>query len=296
MYAYRSVCKHYLDKKKKKILLTLFLSTSALASLSGIIALYTGFNPLKGSIACHPTRACGLFGMYMTYGYGIGFLSIMLGGVLLHWKKFSDAIAFPILLPTFLLSFAGLFLSYARGAWIGFMAALPFIFFKNLRKFLLALLAVLITTFFIFFSSNKVQNVFTNPQRLNSNQIRLSLWQTAFHSFKERPLLGLGYLNFEPQSKKIKTAHNLPHPEFAGHAHNNFIEYLASTGIFGLSAILLFHLFWFLEMFKRNDRTALLIPPLCVSLFISGQFQYTLGDGENLFFIMTVWALSQVDQ
>ena len=57
IFAFRETFKNYLDEKKIKIVIKLFLVASAVATISGIIGLYTGFNPLKFKPACHPTRA-----------------------------------------------------------------------------------------------------------------------------------------------------------------------------------------------------------------------------------------------
>src|SRR5690606_13348736 len=84
-----------------------------------------------------------------------------------------------------------------------------------------------------------------------------------------------------------------PYASFTGHAHNNYLEHLATTGILGLWCLLSFHFFWGLESYRRQDPLAKLALPLVVSLSFSGLFQYTFGDGENLFFIMACYALSQ---
>ena len=58
VFAYRATFLNYLDDKKKKCLLHLFLIVTTLATLSGVIAVYTGFNLLKWKESCHPFRAC----------------------------------------------------------------------------------------------------------------------------------------------------------------------------------------------------------------------------------------------
>lgn len=69
--AYYYTLKDFMKNKSKKVLLNTFLIATTIATISGIIGLYTGFNPLKMKAACHEIRTCGLYGMYMTYGYGI---------------------------------------------------------------------------------------------------------------------------------------------------------------------------------------------------------------------------------
>ena len=62
------------------------------------------------------------------------------------------------------------------------------------------------------------------------------------------------------------------------------MEYLASTGLLGFMVLFLFHIFWFLETFKRNDLVSNITNPFVIAFFVSGQSQYTFGDGENLIF------------
>ena len=296
VFAYQSTFLNYLDDRMKKEILRVFLLLTTLATLSGIIALYSGFNFISWKIACHPNRACGLFGMYMTYGYGIGLFMILITGILIHRKKFSHLISMPFIVLVWIINLTGLILSYSRGAWVGFIVAIPFFFLKSRKSFYTSLAVMGFIIILLFSFSIKVQKTFFDNDRQQSNLRRISLWRAGLKAFHENPLLGKGFLNFEAESKNIKERYDLSLKKFGGHAHNNFIEYLASTGILGLLMLFLFHLFWFMEVYKRKDIVSNIVLPFVVALFVSGQFQYTLGDGENLFLIMIVWTLSQINQ
>ncbi len=292
IFAFRETFANYLDQKKIKILLKLFLFASALATVSGLIGLYTGFNPIKFKDACHATRACGLFGMYMTYGYGVGFLATILTAMVVYREKFKDWISSRWLIICWIISLAGMVLSYARGAWIGFAIALPFIFLReSKKKFFLVILFGLIGAGALFGISEKVRETFTSPSRGESTIVRLSMYKAAFAAFKERPLFGYGYKNFEPNVAKIKAQHKIERPKNVGHAHNNFLEHLASTGIIGFIIVLLFHGLWTKESYFDSGLLGIVTFPLLINFFISGQAQYTFGDGENLFFILGLFSL-----
>ena len=296
VFAYRAMFKIFLNDKKKKYLLHVFLIVTTLATLSGIIAVYTGFNFLRWKEACHPTRACGLYGMYMTYGYGISLFMTLLTGMFIYRKKINHIISKNFIVVIWMINLLGLFLSYSRGAWIGFVISIPFFFLKVRRLFCACFACIGIVILLSFFFSEKVQETFLSPRRITSNLERISLWQAAVKAFQENPVLGKGHRQFEAESRRIKEQYDLPYKQFGGNAHNNFMEHLASTGLLGLIMLFLFHIFWFKEMYKRDDILASIVGPFIISFFISGQFQYTFGDGENLFLIMAVWALSQVDQ
>jgi hypothetical protein len=286
----------YLTPKRIKRLFNTFLVATTLATTSGLIALFTGFNPLKFKAACHATRACGMYGMYMTYGYGIQFVVVMLVGVWLYRKKFAAYITPTIFYVALVLNGLGLILSYARGGWIGgLFGILTIIFFKNRRYFFISCVALIIVGGGLWQFNQRVRDTFLSPNRLASNAIRISQFQAAWYAFKEKPVWGVGYRNFEPLSKKIKQRYSIGYAYFGGHAHNNFFEHLASTGAVGFLVLLIFHLAWFWEAVKRQSAVGYIVSGVVMSLFVSGMFQYTLGDGENLFLLMAIYMLFSIN-
>lgn len=295
LYAWRETFAHWMNEKRIKILLTLFIVATTAATLSGLVGLWTGFNPLRFKEACHETRACGLFGMYMTYGYGISLSALIMLGLCLYRDEAKKWVNIPLLYSCTVINIVGLYLSFARGAWIGFLVALPFFFFKSQKKAFLSVTAAgIIFSALAVVISPAVKETFFSDSRLTSNSIRVSQFEAAWMAFKESPIVGLGYREFEPNVPRLKEEHNIDHPNFAGHAHNNFIEHLASTGILGFIAVICFHLFWLWEMYRRSDLVARITFPFVISFIVSGMFQYSFGDGENLFLVMMVYALSQI--
>lgn len=282
--AYCALYREYLNEKKIKVLIYLFLIATTLASLSGIIALFSGFNPLKMKPACHAERACGVYGMYMTYGYGISLFMVLISGVAIAWKKsefYKKMFPLWLLIPAFVINGLGLYLSYTRGAWLGYLMAMPFFFFKEHKKAFLAICGVIaIIGSVSVFTIPSVKKTFFD--RENSNDQRLAFFETAYRAFGEKPVFGWGYRNFEPNVPEIKVRHNIAFPEVGGHAHNNYLEHLATTGAFGFMALLFFSLAWILESYLYWP----LMFPVAISFFVSGQVQYTFGDGENLFFLL----------
>jgi O-antigen ligase len=289
VFAYYYTFKNYLTNKHKKVLLYTFFIMTSLATISGIIGLYTGWNPLRMQEACHPTRACGLYGMYMTYGYGISmFLMIVFGLYVRRGKEFKNLnLNSTFLVIIFAINFAGLYLSYSRGAWLAFVFSIPFFFFKeNKRRFAMASFSTVLLLSSAFAFSNKVSDVFT--QRSDSNMQRLSFFEAAYYAFSERPVLGLGYRNFEARVTELKKKYKVPFPNFAGHAHNNFLEILATTGFIGAFFFALFCISWLFESYRFHSISL----PFALNFIISGTVQYTYGDGENLFLILNFWALT----
>lgn len=290
VFAYRQI---NWTKKRIKILLSTFLIATSIATICGIIGLYTGYTPLKMKAACHEERACGLYGMYMTYGYGIGLFMVLMTGALLYREKLKSYLPSWLIYSAWLINFAGLYLSYARGAWLGFLAAIPFFFFKkNKQKFAIGILVGGIILGVLVGTNQKVREMFF--ERQGSNEQRLAFFETAYFAFKERPVFGWGYKNFESNVKSLKAKYDIAFPDFQGHAHNNFLEHLASVGLFGFLTLVLFHIAWFKEALSGERLIDDIGLPFVVALTVSGMTQVTLGDGENLFLIMTLWSLGQV--
>lgn len=299
IYAYRQIVgKQLLDDSKIRLLLNIFMIAVSIATISGIIGLFTGYNPLRFRAASDEWRATGMYGMAITYGYGIQFVCILFCGLLLYRHRLQQFFNSKILVIATVIALAGLYYSYTRGAIIGFLIALPFLFYRKSKK---AFVAVMITGILII--SLAVAAIATGKagggrlfQSLtsDSNMIRISQYRAAWHGFLENPLTGLGYRNFEPHSVPLKTKYNLGFLDFSGHAHNNIMEILAGTGIFGFISVMVFILFWFIESFRRRDEVGLIMPAIVVAFFISGLLQNTMMDAENMYVLMALYALSQV--
>jgi O-antigen ligase len=293
--AFRYFFETYADNKKVKILVNTIIISTTLASLSGLIAYKFGYNPLKMKPACHPTRTCGMYGMYMTYGYGIGLFLSLLTGMLFYFKDLKNLVSKKLLIGSLLINLLSFALSFARGAYIGYFLSLPFYFYrKNKKLFISIVIAVSVSGVLAIKFIPKVNSLVFERGRIASVMIRFSQYKAAWIAGKENPLFGLGYKNFEANSDLIKKKHNVEYSHFRGHGHSNFFEHLGSTGFVGLIFLILFHLFWIKETYTRNDIIGLITFPFVIHFTFSGQFQYTFGDGENLFLIMAIYAISQL--
>ena len=284
------------DKNKIRLLINVILFSTTLASASGLIGAFSGFNPLRLKAACHEYRTCGMYGMYMSYAYGIQFFVVLLAGLLYHRKKYAGYFNLKLVLIAFFINVAGLYFSYARGALVATMLAIPFYFYKKNKRLFLKLIVGVLLAFAIGLTIfPRLRATFMSRDRMDSATIRFSYFQSALYAFTDNPLLGMGYKNFEPNVLKIKEKYKIIWWQYLGHAHNNFLEHLASTGIIGFIAIFLFHLYWWRELMAGEGWSGTFGPPFMIVLLISGMVQYTLGDGETLFLIMPFYALTQVD-
>jgi|GEM_PF-1325281 len=291
--AFAHFLKDITNKSLSILMYALFIS-STLATISGIIAQYSGFNPLKWGPACHETRNCGVFGMYMNYAHNIVLLDIILAGLVFFRHKISHLVNPKFTIAVWIINMLGLFLSYTRGAWIGFLIGFPFYFYKKYKK-AFALSFVGIVAFFIlaFTFSPSVRDTFLNRQ--GSNEERIGSFKASVMAAYERPFFGYGLLNYEPHSSEIKKRYNINNSYFKGHSHNNFLQILADTGILGLISFLAWIFFWIKEVYSRDDLISKITFPFILCFLGAGLTQSTFILANNTFFIMAVYAISQIN-
>lgn len=277
------------DRKRFiKILVNLFFISLLIATTSGLIGFYTGFNPLKYKVV-DTYRNKGMFGMIMTYGYQASFAAILLAGFMNERKNLADYYNKPLLYITSIINILGLFLSYTRGALLGFIAGL----FMMRKKVALITIAVFVIGGGVV---SLVNPIFIKNEviRKGSNDKRMTFWKASLYAFKERPLLGYGYKNFESNSKKIKEKYDLPFINNTGHSHNNFLQILSTTGVLGFVLYLLWLVLWIFESIKSDTVVSRIGFLFIVTFIIGGMTQSTIIDGENLFFIFAVYAVSSI--
>ena len=295
IFAYRRWFQVNYSIRSVRLAINTFLITTTIASGSGLIGLFTGYNPMRIGAACHSSRTCGMYGMYMSYGYGIQLFVVLIIGMFIYRHRLKAFYNQNILYVALLINVLGFVLSYARGAYLGFLAAASYAIFRRSKK---VFSIICISSFLLGLGAYsfipQVKSQFSSNERLASIGSRISQYKAALKAVTYNPLFGIGYKNFEPNSSKIKIREGIEFSKFGGHGHSNFFEHLASTGILGLIALLLFHFFWFREAYLRQDMFGEILAPFVIAIFVSGQFQYTLGDGENLFLIMIFYSLSQV--
>lgn len=277
-----------INTKKISWLLYAFCIATTFATIIGIYSKYMLFNPITMRNVSGGRNA-GLFGMVMNYAHNMAYFQIITTSLIFYRKEIKNYISEYFLYIIWAINFLGLYLTYTRGAWLGFLIGVPFFFFKNNKKwFAIVVITLLISGIGLYNLAGK------NVNRPRSDQERISQWQAAVMAFKERPLFGYGYLNFEHHSVEIKKRYGIGQIQFGGHAHSNVFEMLGSGGFFGIISFLFWVGAWFGEMYKRKDIIAKTTLPFIVVFFVSGLTQSTIALGINLFFIMAIYSISQI--
>ena len=172
---------------------------------------------------------------------------------------------------------AALFASWSRGAWLGFAVSLVVMLVAWPRRALkgialaLALAALcfalwsagllprsvvsrITTAATDLFSFNDVRGANFTPTNFAVIE-RLAHWQAAVGMAQDHPLFGVGLGNY---AIRYADYHLINWEAPLGHAHNQYLNFLAETGVVGLAAYLafwiaIFRVTW--KTLKHPDRT-----------------------------------------
>jgi len=227
------------------------------AILSGIIAVYEiTSGPLYGG---YHGRARGA-----THPILFGNLSLVMGVMALAGFGYFRGQSKWLVLVPIVAAICGLLaslLSSSRGGWVA-MPALVVIVFWYLRSYLsrwqivfsaafvllLPLMAYLAPGSGVAYRVGVTLNNFKlyaespidHAVRGTSVGTRLEMWQASWTIFKNNPILGIGWGNYQEHAKAL-VAEGVRHRSAAywGHPHNEYFSVLVSGGLLGFVALLL---------------------------------------------------------
>lgn len=210
-------------------------------------------------------RAFGTFGQPNPFG---GFMGLLAPLALMttigyiqraynYWRKTNSVTTQQITAILFyasatLLLVGGVFISWSRGAWLGFLFACGFLAFalpKRLKTSLLysGMLATIVLALWFsglmpdaivqrvsssteeFFAFDDMRGVDITPDNYAVAE-RLAHWQAAINMATENPWLGVGLGHYEIAYNRYRLI-NWDEP--LGHAHNFYLNILAEAGIIG---------------------------------------------------------------
>ncbi len=271
-------------KTKTLLFRTLCVSLIAAGLYSGWQVFYQGM-----------PRASGLTET-MRYGYGSAMILLVLLNLLVRRDKI-PWLDVRLGLLAILVGFFGMYLTYTRGALLGVLCGIPFLFYFYRRSLGIAvgvtsMLVVLALAGFHQFGKSQVKSRFLQSKQSSSDQIRKSLWTAAIIATKEKPVLGWGFGNFHSQLKRIKEENDLAHKEYNdAHAHNLFLDVAAGTGLLGLIVFTGWLVFWGIEVYSSPLILKSTIVPMAVAFIISSMFESTLN-ANNASMLMFFYSLS----
>jgi O-antigen ligase len=229
----------------------------------GFIGFVLNFDLFKQEALAHGRRFGGPFDDPMNFAHIYGMYTGLLSALVLFSlplaksfeSSFKDLKAFytpyqqgkistsSLLLSAWILTSVSILLSLTRGAWIGVSVAfliIAFIYSRKIGAALLTILSFIFVSMLLVWTSfrERVLQAFHPSENYDSE--RVNLWRSNWEMFKDHFYFGVGhgdYKNFLPDYfQKL----GIPADHFQSHAHNQYLQALSNTGIFGFLCYMLF--------------------------------------------------------
>ncbi|UCC95893.1 MAG: O-antigen ligase family protein, partial [Candidatus Omnitrophota bacterium] len=222
----------FLDKKRLKFLLKVFIASVFLVCCDGLYQKIVGIDFLRLLKPIETAHFFGITASFHHYNDFAAYLAVLFFinyGLLRHARRRG-----PILFLVFLslLIITNLFFTYSRGSWVAFLAVSVFLFaFFTKGKARLTPIALMGIFLVGVMSIPSVRERFFFIFQKGGDAARFQMWKSALLMFKESPLLGKGigtFMDYLPQYT------NLGHQ----YAHNCYLQILAETGLLGLFSFL----------------------------------------------------------
>lgn len=257
-------------------------------------------------------RAGGFFSNPMTFAHSFQFFVFMMfASVLVTFsaKKLSifkqiKNLEFVTLTALFVAGGTCLYLSMTRGVWLGALAGLLSGLILHLKtKAIKPILGLFFLIVVLFLTSNSLQNRVIqtlNPQASYDSE-RLVLWSTNWKIFLESPLFGIGYGENKRLLRQYYDKYGVPEGQFEGHAHNQYLHFLAGTGLFGfISYISLFFYFIVLSvkiyLESKNDDFVKIVSlgsfMGLICFFIAGMTESNFQHAKLKYALVYIWSIT----
>lgn len=190
-------------------------------------------------------RAGGLFGHSMPFAHTMGpsALFLLYVGIKKALEPKRRLLWRGVYMGAPLLAAGMVVLSFTRGVWIGFsIAILICTAFLGRRFFISSLLTLALVAGGLFAGSERIRSRVmgkTNAES-QSNSERVNYWRANFKIFLDYPIFGIGYSQNNVHVEEYLHRDGVDWMPGSAHAHNQYIQFLAGTGILGLLCFLVF--------------------------------------------------------
>ncbi|MEY4615638.1 MAG: hypothetical protein RJB66_598 [Pseudomonadota bacterium] len=232
----------------KKDVLKPFLTILSIVCIYAIAIYFLGFDPLYEGWDARTKnletfwRTGGLFSNPMPLAHSYGPLALIFLPISLYYFQKKDFKLIEVPLNFILLILTVLF-SFTRGVWIALaLATISGAFIFKKRVGLIAIAVTLIGGGLMMTAWPKFRErtllVFDSQKSYDSE--RIILWKTNWRIFTDNPIAGIGYGENKRRLREFYDQFKVPQGQFEGHAHNQYLHFLAGTGLVGL----LFYVIW----------------------------------------------------
>lgn len=254
--------------------------------------LYAVWQGIHGSFRAVPLRGNYMWlGSFLATALPILWIKVLSRNNCTRW--------YSLYLMIFLLSVIALFFNGTRGVWLGMMILLPFLmiaYVKDIKKILgIMILSMLLCGglySMVLPFQHRVDTIF--DMSYQANKERTLLWMSSLNMVKEHPFLGVGLGDFAKQYHEKYILPEAKEKQLA-HAHNNFMNIMAETGMIGLSGFcIMFGYFMYYSWRSwKNSRNIYALMALGATLgFLShGLTEYNFASAGSITFYWLLFGL-----
>ncbi len=244
-------------------------------------------NPQAGGIF----KAVGFFSMSLSFAYVFGQSAFGIARIIIQHSNLRLAVI------TVLLCIGGLAASMSRGAWLAALVTVGLYVLLVWRKWLLPFVAVVAIALFGASQLNdaigaKITGMATGKMD-NSSSMRVDLWKAYSQMFLDHPIFGIGVFEGDKLLPEYYSRLGIEQ-EFKSHAHNNYVQWLAGTGVPGFALFLILSFSFLRYAWQLRDETPWAWGLLLAHIFwqFGGLTECNFFDGEVNHFIVFGWALT----
>lgn len=208
----------------------------------------------------------------------------------------------PILMP---IIFLAVLMTRSRSGLLGFSAAYLITWFPKIKNNSSSFAIITLILALLFSIFNPLRNItnqafLDNPQTniTPSSKIRELIWYGAINAWKQKPLLGWGPETFAIAYQSVRLPeHNLTSEWnfIYNKAHNEYLNYLTTTGIIGLGSYLLFIIASLYEMLKLRPQISnlkVILLASFISILITNFFGFSTVITNLYLFILPAMAIA----
>jgi len=216
----------------------------SVSSIYAILGWAMDYDPIMQAPLSDLGRAGGFFYDPMTFAHVNGQYLCLIMGILLgefYERKFKVVDENPWLVFAVLTTGIAVLVAFTRGIWGACALALIIMAFFTNSQFawrLSTLLTLIFLGLFYTWPQFHDRILFVFDFQKNYDGDRVALWKANWEMFLDHPLLGIGYGEYKTILRSYFDRLDMPPSQFASHAHNQYLHFLAGTGILGLTCFL----------------------------------------------------------
>lgn len=280
-----------LSGKQQEHALNGLLISAAVAGVYGIIQFVVGRDIFGHHLTPYNEwfRAVGGYNFYLTFaGNQLMALGMAIAFLLLPGKNRTVNRLYGFISVILFVSILG---TFARSAWLGFLVMVPLgILLIKPRWLIFVIPGIIIGGALAIWLIPALQTRFLSIFDVAQNETRITIWKTTWEMIKAHPVWGVGPGLYKPNFLIYKVP---GYYDTYAHAHNDYLNMAANSGLMGLMSWLAVWGSWFYYSFRTFRLKALSVAEKRILLgsilgltgiFIAAFFQCYYTDLENNIF------------